>query len=147
MDDLDYILGLMAQNTDALGFIPTEGVKRYIMHENYIVQLSPNGKRVGYMLHGVPTSGGVLTVAQHVIECDLRQRGYGMDVVRVLVARAQTANCRAIVLKCAEGLPANAFWMAAGFEHTATLKRANRRARQINVYTLDLWPTLFKADN
>lgn len=143
MDDYQFILGLANENEEALGFIPAAGIQEYVTNEEYILQHDSRGKPVGYLLHGIPTPGGVLTIAQHCIEYDLRQRGHGLDVVRQLIDRANQYQCRAISLKCAEDLPSNYFWLFAGFEHTAVLKRNNRRKRNLNRYLMDLWPTLF----
>lgn len=143
MNTLDFVLGVMRQNTNALGFIPRATIEqRYIAHQQ-IVLATKAGTPVGYLLHGVARPGGVLTIAQHVVEYDYREHGYGMDAVRELIARAQTANCRAVVLRCAEDLHANQFWAAAGFERTARLTASNARQRAINVYTFDLWPKLW----
>lgn len=143
MDDLSFILGLMKQNTDALGFIPGSTVAdRYIAKGRYIIQ-SPSGVAVGYILHGKPVAGHILTIAQAVVEYERREQGHGMDAVNELIERARRANCRSIVLKCAEDLKANHFWLTAGFEKTSVLQKANRRNRAINVYVMDLWPGLF----
>jgi hypothetical protein len=139
MDTLEFILGLMRQNTNALGFIPSTTVdSRYVTNGLYLVKL-----KTGYLLHGVPKTGQRLTIAQHCVEFDKRNHGHGMDLVNQLIERAALAQCKNIVLRCADGLPANDFWLLAGFEHTATLKPGNQRKRAINVYTLDLWRTLF----
>lgn len=144
MTDLDFILGLMRANTDALGFIPSTTVEtRYVAGGRYIVQTNERGQRTGYVLHGKPTPGGVLTIAQAVVEHDWRERGEGRKAVQTVIERAQRANCRAITLRCADDLEANAFWLAMGFERTHTLHIPNRRQRAVHVYTLDLWPTLF----
>ena len=145
MDDYNFVLGLMRHNYDALGFIPAPTIaSRYLPLGRYIIQRQRTGRPVGYILHGKPAPGGVLTIAQAVIEYDHRERGHGMDAVATLIERAQQANCRAIVLGCAGDLPANAFWRAAGFEQTAVLHPENKRNRAKNIYTLDLWPTLFQ---
>ena len=141
-DDFDFITGLMRENTAALGFIPAPTVEQqYIAQGRYLLQ-SRRGLPVGYLLHGAPTAGGVLTIAQHVIEYDLRQNGHGMDLFRRLLARANGANCRAIRLKCADDLPSQAFWQAAGFQRIHTLRPDNWRKRTVGVYELPLWARL-----
>jgi GNAT superfamily N-acetyltransferase len=146
MDDIAFILGLMKQNTDEVGFIPSTTVSsRYIAEERYIIQRDRRGRQVGYILHGKPTAGGVLTVAQAVVEVDHRDKGFGQMEAMRLIERAKKANARAVKLRCASDLDANAFWLAMGFEHTNTLTPENRRQRAINAYLMDLWPTLFKT--
>jgi ribosomal protein S18 acetylase RimI-like enzyme len=144
MDDVNFILGLMRENTDALGFIPASTIEsRYVAGAQYLLQANIYGKHVGYLLHGKPAPGGVLTIAQAVIDYDFRNRGHGEDVVTRLIERAQIANCRAIKLRCADDLTANGFWQAQGFELVNTLEVANRRQRLIHTYMLPLWSTLF----
>lgn len=144
MDDLSFIVGLMAQNREALGFVPSTTIEgRYLSAGQYLLQQDTRGANVGYILHGPAHPGRILRITQQVIEYDRRQQGHGMDAVRTLIERANTAGCRAIVLKCAEELPSNHFWLAAGFELTATIEANNTRNRRKNVYTLDLWPLLW----
>lgn len=142
MDDLSFIIGLMQQNTDALGFIPEPTVRqRY--DERYIIQTDDYGRKRGYLLHGSPAPGGVLTIAQACIEFNHRRNGFGFSVVQQLIDRADAAQVRAIKLRCADDLEANRFWKAAGFELTKQEYPHNRRQRIINTYLLDMWPTLF----
>lgn len=144
--DLEFVIGLMKQNTDALGFIPETTVdQRYIRQGRFIIQ-KRNGNPVGYVLHGKPTAGGVLSIAQAVIDYDFRQRGHGMDAISTLIDRAKAVNCRAIKLRCADDLQANSFWQQIGFELCRVDSPSNRRRRRINTYMMDLWPTLWHAN-
>lgn len=144
MHALEFITGLMAQNSDALSFIPdTTLVNRYLANGHYVIQEDRRGKSMGYILHGVPKAGQVLAISQAVIDYDYRQRGHGLLAVRSIIDRAQTNNCRALRCRCAEDLEATQFWEAAGFRHTATQYPDNRRERAIHIYMYDLWPRLF----
>lgn len=143
-DDLSFITGLMAANSDALGFIPAPTVEaRYLAKGRYVIQRDQRGRKIGYVLHGAPTPGGLLTIAQAVIDYDFRESGQGRHAVEEVIARAVATNCHAIKLRCAEDLAANHFWAALGFKHVNTMFPNNRRQRAIRVYMMDLWPTLF----
>lgn len=142
-DDVAFIVGLMRDNYEAVGFLPETAIIERYASMQAIIQTDMRGNRVGYLLHGKPTPGGLLTVAQHVIEFDVRQLGHGHDAVATLIDRANQANCRAIVLRCAEELPSNLFWQSCGFIKTSVQYPHNKRKRAINVYTLDLWQTLW----
>jgi len=145
MDDISYIVGLMRENTDAVGFIPQTTVEsRYVREERYIIQADERGKRTGYVLHGKPTAGGVLTIAQAVIDHDFRERGHGRLAVESVIERARFAKVREIVLRCADDLEANVFWRALGFTKINATQPNNRRRRAINVYALGLWPRLME---
>lgn len=147
MTDLEFIAGLMRENYEAVGFLPTSAIQERYMNGQHIIQTDLAGRRVGYLLHGVPAPGHVLTVAQTVVEYDKRTIGFGNEMVDELIRRARSRYCRSLILKCAEDLDANTFWLAVGFQHTNTLYPNNARRRAINVYTLDLQPTLWKWES
>jgi hypothetical protein len=144
MEETSWIAGLMKENYDAVGFLPYEAVQEYIDLGRYIIQTDERGNKVGYLLHGKPTPGGILTVAQHCIETDKRLRGHGQDAFEELLNRARQANARAIKVRCASDLPSNEFWKSMGLEVVNIKHPNNARKRDINVMLLDLWPTLIK---
>jgi GNAT superfamily N-acetyltransferase len=146
-DDTSWIVGLMRANYDAIGFIPeTTVAEQYIRQERYILQLDERGNRVGFLLHGAVHSGGLLTVAQHCIDDDHRLHGYGEQAFETLLSRARQGGCHGIKLRCASELPSNEFWQRMGLIHTATQHPVTVRHRTINIYLLDLWPTLFALE-
>lgn len=143
MEKLDFILGLMRQNYDAVGFIPSGGVQEYLNDGDYIIQYDYRGQPIGYLLHGPLIPGSVLRVSQHCIDYDSRLNGYGTRTFNTLIERARQANMRAIKVRCADDLPSVEFWQAMGLEITRVLSVENKRKRNINVMLLDLWPTLW----
>lgn len=131
MNDLAYIVGLMRENYKALGFIPQGTIgTRYIAKNRYL--LIPNR---GYLLHGV---GVDWHISQAVIDYDFRNRGHGFDMVNQLIERAKAQQARRILLRCAEDLEANSFWLACGFEFVRNYQPANQRKREIKLYELCL---------
>lgn len=145
MNETSWIAGLMRQNYEAVGFLPYEALEgQYIAHGRYVIQTNERGQKVGYLLHGKPTAGGILSVAQHCIETDKRLHGYGQEAFKTLLDRARFANCRAIKVRCAADLPSNEFWREMGLEVVSVRPGGQRRQRDINVMLLDLWPTLFE---
>lgn len=143
MNTAAFITGLMKQNSDALGFIPATTIAtRYVPGGQFVIQHDTRGRNVGYILHGKPLPGGILTIAQAVIDVDRRNLGFGEQAVTTLIDRAKLANCRQIVLHCAADLQANTFWQSCGFLQTWSAARQNRRQRAINTYVLDLWRRL-----
>ncbi len=112
-----WITGLMAQNYEALGFIPNTTVeRRYVAKSRYILQKNKSGRPVGYLLHGVINPGRAVVVSQHCIEYDKRARGYGQLAFEELKRRAQIGNGSSIVLRCAVDLSALDFWQSVGFQ-------------------------------
>jgi GNAT superfamily N-acetyltransferase len=142
METTAFVAGLMKQNSNALGFIPTTRLYKYEADGQIIVQRDTRGREAGYLIHGKPVAGQTLSIAQAVIEYDRRNHGFGELAVLSLFYRARQSNCAAIKLRCADDLAANAFWQSLGFEMTGVLRPMNKRQRAINVYTLQLWPLL-----
>jgi hypothetical protein len=142
MDEISFIQGLMREDYDALGFIPTEGVKRYLSQGRYIIQRG-NGKPIGYLMYSVPRPFGVLKIAQACIDFDWREKGYGFDVVAEIEKRAKQKMVGSISLRCAADLQSNKFWLASGYELVRTISTQNKRNRDINLYTKILIPDLF----
>lgn len=145
MDDQSFIEGLMRENYEAVGFLTHQAVAEYIADGDYIIQHDLRGRRVGYLLHGKATAGGILTVAQHVIDVDRRNLGFGEEAFKELLARAESAGCKQLKVRCASTLPSVGFWQAMGLETTNILHPDNRRKRSINVMLLDIWTPLVKV--
>lgn len=147
-DDLSWIIGLMRQNRESVGFIPDTTVsEQYIKNGRYSMQRDECGHNVGYLLHGKPVACGLLVVSQHCIDMEKRLRGYGEQAFQNLLERARIANCRGIKLRCAEGLESNGFWQAQGLELVSVQHPDTTRHRGINVYLLDLWKPLWVMEN
>lgn len=139
MDDAAFIIGLMKTETAALGFIPSTAIRqRWVKLGRYIIQRDARGRPRGYLLYGPPTPGRPLYINQTCIDYDSRMRGFGLLAVRTLVERALAAGSPAIRLRCADDLPANAFWHAAGFHVTGCRPGGKQRHRYIVSYQLDL---------
>lgn len=141
MSDTSWITGLMAENYEAVGFIPNTTVRdRYINHNRYIIQYDERGHRVGYILHGAIIYGKPLVVSQHCIQHEKRLKGYGEQAVRELIQRAQQAGATSIKLRCADDLPALQFWQSVGFQVIKVIPGGAKRDRMIvkMVYPLSL---------
>lgn len=142
MNDLDFIVGLAKQETDALGFIPRIGIAEYI-HRDCFVIAEPRGRKLGYVLHGVPVPYRHVSITQAMIDFDFRNAGHGVDVVNVVIERAIAGYAAGVQVRCGSDLASNEFWKHMGFQLVGIEQRNNRRKRAINVYSLPLLPTLF----
>lgn len=147
MNTVELVAGMMKQNYDAVGFIPTTRIELYERSGQIILQNDLRGRAAGYLIYGTALPGKPLSVYQTCIDHDRRLLGFGETAVHALIERATVRNCSAIKLRCADDLAANAFWLSLGFEHTNTLHPGNKRNRAINVYVLQLWPMLFEVQS
>lgn len=132
MDPIDFICGLMRQNTNALGFIPRPAlITQFVKRDRYILQLNRSGAPIGYLLHGPKHPDGHMNISQACIELDKRNRGFGSAVVQNLLRRAGRARATYINLRCACDLDASSFWIQAGFIPIAIVPGGRRRKRNI----------------
>lgn len=136
-----WIAGLMAENYEAIGFIPLPTLEaQYIAQQRYILQLDERGNRIGYLLHGTIHYGQPVVISQHCIQYDKRLRGYGEKAFTVLLDRASRGGASSIRLRCADDLPAVQFWQSCGFRAVRVVPGGERRHRMIAemVYPLAL---------
>lgn len=139
-----FIVGLMRENTNELGFIPTPTVQhQFVANDRFILQLNRFRKPIGYLLHGPCHDDGRMYVAQACIQLDKRHRGFGSAVVEQIIRRAAAANATDIFLRCALELDACQFWRSAGFTPVEILPGGRRRRRTIIrfQYSLNAVPT------
>lgn len=141
-----WIIGLMRENYEAVGFIPATTVEqRYIAQGRAIIQTDARGRNVGYLLHGALRYAAPISVAQHCIDIDNRLRGYGEAAVQTLIARAARIGASAITVRCADTLPSVDFWRAQGFQVRRIIPGGAARNRSIVCMALPLAVPLFEA--
>ena len=134
-----WIAGLMRENYEAVGFIPTTTVdQQYIRLRRFIAQSDERGRPVGYLLHGAIACGRVVSIAQHCIQYESRLRGHGEHALHELVARAAHGSASGITARVATDLDALAFWIAQGFEIRAVVAGGLSRTRTIACLWLPL---------
>jgi GNAT superfamily N-acetyltransferase len=134
-----WITGLMAENYDAVGFIPKTTVEtRYIRRGWYVLQTDERGRKVGYLLHGRIQQGNPVVVSQHCIQYEKRLKGYGEKAFQVLKERAERGGASSIKLRCADDLPALLFWQSVGFEIINVTPGGQKRKRMIMSMTYPL---------
>lgn len=141
MNELDFIVALMKENYEAVGFLTVGSVLDYLHNRSHI--LIPHK---GYLLYENPKPYRVLRIAQACVDYDLRERGYGRQMVEQVIAHASTHYASEIILRCAEDLEANDFWRSMGFEHYRTYHPNNARKRAINGWRKIITPGLFRVE-
>lgn len=141
MDITNWIVGLMRHNYEAVGFVTEPTVRdRYVALGRYVLQTDERGKAVGYLLHGPCKPGRTMTIIQHCIELDKRNRGYGQAAVQEVVRRAKLLNAAGIRLRVASDLEAVQFWQSCGFVPYDVVPGGKKRNRMIIKMCLDLSP-------
>ena len=127
-------LGRLEQNrgTNALGFIPRTKLEHYHRRGQVLVA-TENGDLCGMLIHGTGRNG-IMRIHQAAVEYDARRIHHGLGLVEQLAIKATAAGCHVIRLRCADDLPSNAFWLAAGFFRYGQTLGGKRRGRLINLY-------------
>lgn len=144
----DWITGLMAENYNAVGFIPKPTVEhRYIKYGRYVLQTDERGQKVGYLLHGKIQQGYPVVVSQHCIQYEKRLKGYGAQAFQILKERAERGGASSIKLRCADDLPAVLFWQSVGFEIVRVTPGGQTRKRMIVSMIYPLLLPLFHRAN
>lgn len=126
-----YCDDLAKRNSEALSFIPRPRLLEYAMRGQILAEYE-NGDLCGFAVIG--RGSDWLHVYQCCIQYDARRIYHGLNLVAQIEAVAMTRGLQGISLRCADDLPANAFWLAAGFEKVAVLPGGVRRGRTINVW-------------
>ena len=144
MDISNWIAGLMAENTNELGFIPDTTLRtRYIAKSRYVLQTDERGRAVGYLLYGALRYGKPVVVSQACIQYEKRLKGYGEEAFFELLRRSKLAGASSIHLRCADDLPAIRFWQSLGFQILGVEPGGARRDRMIIKMTYPVSLPLF----
>jgi hypothetical protein len=128
---LQYILSLARKHTDALGFIPRATVERYV-EAGQALLARENEEPCGFLIFG--NGWPRLKIYQACIQYDAQRRQRGLQLVGQVIALASERGCDAVSLWCADDLPANDFWRAAGFQLLRSKPGGHRRGRQLNLW-------------
>lgn len=140
---LKYVVGLQAQNSNALGFLPACVFERGAEAGQLFLGLL-NGEPCGYIL---AESGyrGTLRCRQACIQYDARRRLYGAMLVAAVEKYGEDLGCWQKIVRCASDLEANAFWASIGYTLTGTEQCGESRKRyrsHINIWHKPLHPAM-----
>lgn len=130
LGDLNFLVHLQKRFSNALGFIPRQGLEWYL--ENRRVYLAvENGQPSGYCLgrERLKHTPELRPVTQAAIDFSAQRRKAGLALVRRFEDEARQANQQGLQAMCREGLDANHFWLAAGFEEIGRYDPENTRNR------------------
>lgn len=127
----------MRANSDAVGFIPVQGIERAATKGCLIIQRK-EGERVGYLLYGPINPNEDVHIWQECIDKDVRRLGCGQEAFFELLRKAIDGGAKGIRLRCADELPSTFFWKALGFKLIRTETPKNRRKRKVNVFYMSL---------
>lgn len=132
---LQRVARLQASESDALGFIPAAGLKRLALAGRLLIGRL-DGHAAGYITWGGKRE--TLRIHQLVVARDCRLRGVGTCLLALALADGFRRGRSECIARVAADLPANAFWVRAGFVCERNEPGGSRRARRINVYRLPL---------
>jgi len=118
--DLPYIRHLYRQNTQALGFMPEDAIRKYIELRGVFVG-TLNSQECSYLV--MQPAGkdlaGVASIHQACVQYDARRRAVGAALVAKAIATARSRHSGILQLWCRSRLESNGFWIDAGFTPVA----------------------------
>lgn len=107
---------LIVPNHDPLHLIrQSANRKRKRDQVNFIVQMSPLGNPIGYLLFDPPNDEGTLYVHHACLTTKGPDRASAQDAVTTLEKRAVQTEATRILLQCTCDREAAAFWIFSGF--------------------------------
>lgn len=130
-----YAEHLAAQHPRELGFLPRSVYPR-ALELGQLRVATHNDDPCGFLLHG--PFNKTLRIYQTCIEADLRRIQHGSEILETLLNEAIQKNVHQVSLWCADDLPANWFWKAAGFTHVANRTKSTREPRPQRRWLLEL---------
>ncbi|MCS6836815.1 MAG: GNAT family N-acetyltransferase [Anaerolineae bacterium] len=129
-DDLDAVKALFDAERQALGFVLRPSLAESI-HRGEILVVRDEGLLGA--VHYRHRRDRQTTLYHIAVLSSRRRAGLGATLVEALKRECQARQARFILLKCPQGLPANQFYAAQGFQLQA--QEAGKR-RLLNVWTL-----------
>lgn len=137
--EMRFVIALQKRFSNQLGFLPREALEWYVQAGRLNLALE-NGEPAGYIVgrEALRWNIAIRPITQAAIAFDAQRRHHGL----ALVADAETAACEAgqvaIQAMCREGIDANDFWKAAGFQLIGSYDPQTSRGRQMNCWRKQL---------
>lgn len=128
---IEYVLSLAKKHTDEIGFLPKATVEHYVRAGQVLLE-TENDEMCGFLIFG--NGWPRLKIYQACVQLDAQRRAHGLAMVGKLIARASERGYEAVSLWCADDLPANEFWEAAGFQKLKSKPGGKRRNRKLNLW-------------
>lgn len=123
--DLSFVVHCQRQWSNALGFLPTCTLKRYI-DARQVAVAEENGFPVGFV-DWCGHAKSLLRVLQVAVEPDILRGRVGTDLMTMLKDFARDKQLSIMRLTCRAELAANHFWPTVGFTPTAIYHRETTR--------------------
>lgn len=132
LSDLPWILQMMRQESNSVGFIPRSKIE-WGLARGRVVIAAAGRLRLGYTYIGSTTSG-VLPIFQAITEVGVRRAAIGRAMMAECESLATLGQCWAMQARCRDDLASNAFWRAMSFAVDEVVEGGAGRGRRINIY-------------
>jgi len=110
--DLTYLDHLSRRFSRQVGFLNRTAMREHLELGHYTV-LDLEGQPAAFTL----TTGGIrkpVRIVQHAVDEEMWRQGWGLKLIEAAALKATRCPQAGLNLTCRDGLPANAFWQAAG---------------------------------
>lgn len=130
--DMRFILAMMRQESNAVGFVP-KGKLEWGIARGRVLVAAEGRQQLGYIYAG-STMSGVMPIFQTVIAPGCRRREIGAALLARSESLAIAGECWGLECRCRDDLEANQFWVAMGWECLESRPGGAGRGRRINIY-------------
>lgn len=130
--DLPFVQHLQRVYSNQLGFLPGAALRWYLDNGRCSIVFE-NGDPAGYTL-GRPrlrAQPWVQPLTQTAVSFDVQRRSHGTALVEAAAADAVRNGRTILQAWCRTDIPANAFWLAAGFEPLALRRPETARSQPL----------------
>lgn len=135
---LRYCSQLEWKHAPEVGYLAKPALEKYALR-GQLLPAYENGDLCGYILfNDTPgqrfrtTYPAIARIHQAVIQYDARRILHGTQLVQQAITRAARNGFRYIDCYVTDGIPANAFWAALGFQLVGTRPGGRKRKRTLN---------------
>ena len=133
--DCSFVDDLRRKNSEAVGFIPRDGLQEIASHGRLSVALRQD-QLCGFVIRGQDVRGK--NGHTNIYMLAVAEQSQRIEIGTALVQHV-AHQCRwspAIRLRCRDGLPANEFWKYLGFELEAVELGGSERRKMVNRWNI-----------
>lgn len=142
LKDLKFVDDLQKKHAKCVSFLPAVALEKYIT-QGKVKLASENGDPCGYFLGNerLTYEPRIRPIFQTAIAFDAQRRAHGMALVELAGRSALDNGQMVLQANCREGLEANEFWLAAGFQPIAKIYHFASRGRWLICWRKALTPS------
>lgn len=139
-EDLTYYRSLAKACSQQIGHLPLQAIQQKA-DRGSVFYASVNGDPVGFFVAELTrTDPRICAIYQAAVQMDARRRRHALEALTQIEALMGDRGAHLVRLWCREGLEAEAFWDAAGYEISWTKRGPTTRGLAVHCWSNSLIP-------